>query len=141
MIDKRTGMFNLSGFETGRAAKMRTASLGGLQSCARALDGQASLKLGKRTHHMKNQMTTRVAGVDGIGQAAEIYLTRTQLGHKANQMGKRAAKPVEFPNDERVTLVQRRKGTVQSALGDNAAADTLIGKNLFAPGNSQSVPL
>jgi len=57
---------------------------------------------------MKEETASRCCSVDPIGQADELHIAALKVRNKLEELAHRLAKPIEFPNDKRVTRPQMR---------------------------------
>jgi hypothetical protein len=112
----------------------------GSEPGARAFHDEFSFHLGETGHDVKQEPPGGRCRIDAVGQALEVNLPFSQLRHQVNQSFYAAAKPVELPDNQSVTLAQDiEHGVEAGALGTQAA--DLVGIDLFAPGLLQRLLL
>jgi hypothetical protein len=70
--------------------------------------------------------------VDRIGQAAKIDAARLKLGDGLHQMNERAAEPVEFPHDQRITRFERGQRFAEAGPFGMGVADALVDEDALA---------
>jgi len=74
-----------------------------LQPGEGALDDQLAFHLRQRTHDVKEEAPHRRAGVDAVGEAAEVDAFRIEFADQGDQVANAAAEAVELPHHQGVT--------------------------------------
>lgn len=108
------------------AAHLRAALPGRCDAGARALTDQCAFEFRERGHHVKNQQTSRGAGVDGFGDGVELHAFLPEAVDENNQTGQRAPETVETPHDEGVTTSQSPKGSIEPGAGEQRAGEASV---------------
>lgn len=89
---------------------------------------------------MEHEFAAARRRVDALLQAAKTDTARFERAHGVDEVAKRAAKPIELPDNERVTGAHEVERLGQaSALGDPARRD--IDEHALASGRLQGVVL
>jgi hypothetical protein len=83
-------------------AALTAAFGGGFYPGARSLPNKVSLELREGAEQMEDQSASGRRGVHRLSQRPEPDASRIQRGNGVDQMGQRAAKTIEFPNNENV---------------------------------------
>jgi len=71
-----------------------------------ALADQSSFELGQRPKDMKDELTSGGGGVDLLRETLEADLFPIKAGHWRDEVGQRAALPIEPPEDQGVPAQQ-----------------------------------
>ena len=72
------------------------------------------LELGKRAHHVKDELSLGGRRVDAFGQRPEPYAPLAQTVDESDQVREGPAQPVEPPDHQHVAGRQRGEGLVQT---------------------------
>ena len=78
---------DLFGREFGRATSLAAAGTGGFQAGDSSFADQVALELGQCGEDMKDQPTSRGAGLDLFGERLEVDFASLELRHEGNQVG------------------------------------------------------
>jgi hypothetical protein len=96
----------------------RTPRAGCFHAGAGALDNEAPLKFREGGENVKDQLAARRRGADVIGERPEIDRALAKLLYQGDEVAQAAGQKVQFPDNERVAVLQAFQATLQGgALG------------------------
>ena len=104
-----------------------------LHAFAGPLNDEAAFKLGQCAENVKDEFAAGGRGVDFFGERAEVIPAFVEVLNHGNEVAQAAGEPVEFPDGERIVILQGFEATGEGrALGRGSGA--AVGENLFASG-------
>ena len=126
--------------ESGGTSAFPASCPGGFEAGAGAFADQVAFELRQRTEDVEHERAAGRAGVDRLGQRAELHSPLVEYRHQIDQVLHAPAEPVELPHDDGVALAQEVEhvvefGTVRPRAGRH------VGEDPVAPGLLQRVPL
>ena len=89
---------------SGIAAAMRTGAQRLQMPSTCPFDGEFPLHLGETSHDVKEEAVREGTGVDHVGETLELHALLVKLADQVHQILDAAAEPIEFPDDQGVTL-------------------------------------
>ena len=126
--------------EFGWTSALPATGPGGLETGAGAFADQVAFELRQRAEDVEHERATGRAGVDRLGQRAELHSPFIEYGHQVDQVLHAPTEPVELPHDDGVALAQEVEhvvefGTVRPRAGRH------VGEDPVAPGLLECVLL
>ena len=74
-----------------------------------SLANDVPFEFGQRAKQVEDELTARARGVDVLGQGTEADTLIAESADGGDQVGKRAAEPVELPDDKHIAFARDRQ--------------------------------
>ena len=97
--------FGVFGGHGGEPTTVPTLSAGGFEAGVGAFDDHAAFPLGKRCHDVEEEFAACGCGVESFCEGTECDAALTEVVDGVDDVADGSSEPVEFPDDEDITVV------------------------------------